>query len=233
MTSGSRHCGRRRAGSVLAATALAVLLAAGAGPAAASVWCGDNGVVRFSFAVGDSLVSLAHVEPENGVTVVDVVAWLTDVDEVARRGDAFLRVGGVEMQLEITGAEAFIMEQEFPSKALNVGQRQGQLAVGFVPGQKLRDGRAELVRWKVMFQGRPENVRFGLKREGLVSCKGMDDCRECDPPAVYVGIEANGQLDSMFGAGYEPAWLNPAGEADQTPDTGTCTWRDVGVYQAR
>ena len=75
-----------------------------------AILTGDRArAVRFSFAPGDSLVGVAHVEPENGVTVVEVTAWLTDVDEVARRGDAFLRVGGVELLLEITGAEAFIL----------------------------------------------------------------------------------------------------------------------------
>ena len=132
-------------------------------PAVATDWCGENGVVRFSFATGDELVEVFDAgEPVNGVTTVDVHAWLTDVDLVAQDGESFLRVGGFELKLTIAGAEGFIIKQEFPSQALNVGRKIGSIAAGLVPGERLTDGRALLVKWQVMFQGRPENVRFGL-----------------------------------------------------------------------
>lgn len=204
-------------------------------PAAASVWCGDNGLIRFSFAAGDSLVeSLTTGEPKDGVTVVDVEAWLTGVDPVARDGDAFLRVGGVEFTLSITGAEATVISQEFAEpKVLNVGQVPGQVAVGFNPGARLIGGSALLVRWKVLLQGRPQNVRFGLDPTGLRSCSTTAGCPEAGPQALYVGAASANQLGFMFGAGYAPAWLNPEQEPDRTPVTGTVSWQQAGIFQAR
>ena len=112
-----------------------------AGVATASVWCGENGVVRFSFAEGEELVEVFDAgEPVNGVTTVDIYAWLSDVDLVAEDGEKFLRVGGFELQLTIEGAEGFILKQEFPTQALNVGRKVGSIAAGMVPGQRLKDG---------------------------------------------------------------------------------------------
>ena len=221
--------------AVVVVAVLVAVLAAGAGPAAASVWCGENGLVRFSFAAGDSLVETATTgEPDGGVTIVDVAAWLTDVDAVARNGDAFLRLGGAELTLRITGAEASIIGQEFPdAKALNVGPAPGNIAVGFHPGLRVSGGRTLLVRWKVLFQGRPTNVRFGLDGTALRSCGTLAGCPEAGTQALYVGSDSANQYDSMFGAGYVPAWLNPTGTPDTTPVTGKASWRDVGVFQAR
>ena len=143
---------------------LAGLLLVAAVPALATEWCGENGVVRFSFAAGPDLVEVHDAgEPVGGVTTVDVWAWLADVDPVSEDGEKFLRLGGFELELEITGAEAFVLKQEFPTKSLNVGRRLGAIAAGLVPGERIENGRVELVKWQVMFQGRPENVRFGLK----------------------------------------------------------------------
>lgn len=228
----------RMRGWTVAAAALAALAAAmlgPAGPAAASVWCGENGLVRFSFAAGDSLVeTLVTGEPEGGVTVVDVYGWLTGMDPVARHGDAFLRLGGAELKLAITGAEASIIAQEFPDqKALNVGAAPGTLAVGFHPGLRLQGGQVLLVHWKLLFQGRPQNVRLGLDATELRSCATLEGCPGTGTQALYAGADAANQLDCLFGAGYAPAWLNPAGEPDRTPVTGTASWRDVGVFEAR
>jgi hypothetical protein len=226
--------GRMRA-AVMGLGLAAALVATTAGPAAASVWCGENGLIRFSFAVGDSLVEIGTTgEPQGGVTLVDVAAWLTDVDAVARNGDAFLRLGGAELTLVITGAEASIIGQEFPdAKALNVGSAPGQLAVGFHPGLRISEGRVLLARWKVLFQGRPANVRFGLDPAGLKSCATLAGCPEAGTQALYAGADTANQLDCLFGAGYVPAWLNPTGTPDTAPVTGKASWRDVGVFQAR
>ena len=223
-----RHAG----GLVLAGGAIWL---GGAAPAAASVWCGENGLVRFSFAAGDSLVETVRTgEPEGGVTIVDVYAWLTGMEPVARRGDAFLRLGGIELKLQVTGAEASILAPEFTdAKALNVGQGPGTLAVGFHPGLRVQDGRVLLVHWKLLFQGRPQDVRVGLDATQLSSCATLAGCPESGTQALYAGADAANQLDSLFGAGYVPAWINPAGEPDHTPVTGKVGWRDVGVYQAR
>jgi hypothetical protein len=200
----------------------------------ASTWCGENGLIRFSFAEGDSLVSLLDTgEPVGGVTNFEVYAWLTDIDPVAMDGEAFLHLGGMEFKLSITGAESFILEQKFPSQALNVGQEMGHIAAGLHPGEKIRDGKVFLVRWKVMIQGRPENVRIGLDATGLMSCAELEGCPESKTLALYVGNESSQQVGIMFGAGYVPSWINPAQEPDQTPVTGNRTWRDVGIFEER
>ncbi len=212
---------------------MVVLLAAFLLPASvgATIWCGQNGLIRFSFVEGDSLVTVLHTEePTDGVTTFDLYAWLTDVDPVAKDGKVFLQVGGIEFELSISGDEAFILEQEFPSQVLNIGTEMGQVVAGLVPGEMINDGKVFLVRWKVMIQGRPENVRIGLDPTGLMSCAGFKSCEESEPAALYVGNESNWKVGVMFGAGYVPSWLNPVGEPDQTPVTGKGTWREVGVF---
>ena len=200
----------------------------------ASTWCGDNGLIRFSFVPGDSLVTVLHSEDsESSVTSFDLYAWLTDFEPVAKDGEAFLHLGGIELKLSITGAEAFILEQEFPSKVLNVGKEMGHIAAGLHPGEKIRNNQVFLVRWKIMFQGRPENVRIGLDPSGLMSCTELEGCPDCDPVALYVGNESSRQVGIIFGAGYVPSWVNPTDEPDQTPVTGKCTWREVGVFSER
>ncbi len=217
------------------ALAVALTVALTAPAATASVWCGDNGLIRFSFAGGDTLTeTLTTGETRPGLTIVNVSAWLTGVDPVARDGDAFLRVGAAELKLVVTGAEGSIISQEFAeTKAVNVGSEPGALAVGFAPGARLVDGKVLLVRWKVMFEGQPRNVRFGLDPSELRSCTGMAGCPEASPQALYVGAGSANQLDCIFGAGYVPAWLNPDGEPDRTPVTGKVSWREVGVFHAR
>ena len=220
----------------LMVVALVVLPLLGlAGPAAASTWCGENGLVRFSFAEGDTIVeSLVTGEPQGGVTVVDVTAWMTDMDPVKRRGDAFLRLGALEMKLLVTGAEATVIAQDFPDpRALNVGKEPGTIAVGFHQGLRCGDGYARLVHWKVMFKGRPRNVRFGLDESALPSCTSMTGCPGTGTQAIYGGADAANQLDCLFGAGYVPAWLNAEGTPDVKPVAGKVSWRDAGVFEAR
>ncbi len=221
------------AGALTALVALAVL---GAGrPAAASTWCGENGLIRFSFVEGDTIVEhLVTGEPQGGVTIIDVTAWLSDLDPVSRNGDAFLRLGGAELKLKITGAEASIIGQDFfDPRALSIGSVSGNVAVGFHPGLRCGPGFVKLVHWKVLFQGRPANVRIGLDGTDLRSCATQPGCPESGTQALYVGADAANQLDCMFGAGYVPAWVNPEGEPDMTPVTGKVSWRDVGVFKGR
>ncbi len=223
--------------SVLTAVLLTVLLLPAVllpDLAGASTWCGENGLIRFSFVEGDSMVSILDTgEPVDGVTTFEVFAWLTDIDEVAMDGEAFLHLGGMEFKLTITGAEAFILEQTFSSQVLNVGKEMGQIAAGLHPGDRIRGGKVFLVRWKIMIQGRPEDVRFGLDPSGLMSCAQLEGCPEGEPKALYVGNESSRHLGNMFGAGYVPSWVNPTGEPDQTPVHGKQSWRDVGIFEER
>ena len=214
-----------------AALLAAILLPASAD---ASGWCGMNGLIRFSFAEDDSLVTVLHPgEPENGVTIFDLSVWLTDVDQVAYDGEAFLHVSWVEFKLSISDEEAVILEQKFPSKGLNMGKGIGHIMAALDPGERIRGGKVLLVRWKVLIPGRPENVRFDLDPTGLTSCGSDDGCAECEPSALYMGNVDSGLVGKMLGAGYVPSWLNPVGEPDQTPVTGKGTWRDMGIFKER
>ncbi len=216
---------------VVLATGMALALTT---PARATVWCGENGLIRFSFSEGDSLVSVLDNGPaENGVTRIDLYAWLTDVDGVKHDGEVLTALGAFELSLEITGAEAFILKQEFPSEGFNVGQGQGNIAFGLHSGLGFKHGRTLLVHWQIMFQGRPENVRFGLDPEKLVSCAKTEGCSDGHPQALYVGSASSNLLNMMFGAGYQPAWLNPTAEPDCTPVHGHGTWQEVGVFKPR
>jgi hypothetical protein len=199
-----------------------VLLPATSG---ATVWCGDNGLFQFSFIEGDSLVTVLHLEKSAAeVTFVDIYCWLADIDPVVREGDVFLHVGGFELKLTISGAEAEI---------LNLGKELGQVAAGLHPEQKIRDGKVLLVHWKVMFKGPVVNVRIGLDPTGLMSCEEIKGCRESEPPALYVGNEGSRQEGLLVGAGYIPSWINPTAEPDQIPVTGKQSWQDVGLFTAR
>jgi len=202
--------------------------------AEATLWCGENGVIRFSFVEGDSLVTILNVpEAENGVNFFHIYAWLTDVDPVAQEGEAFLKLGGAEVKLTIYGDEVFILEQNFPTEALNLGKDLGHAAAGFHPELGISDGKVLLVSWKVMIQGKPENVRIGLDRSGLISCDDLRGCAKSEPPALYVGGPSSRQSGVIIGAGYVPSWINPVGEPDQTPVTGKQSWRDVGIFSER
>jgi hypothetical protein len=216
---------------VTAVLLTAVLLPVSAG---ATVWCGENGLFRFSFVEGDSMVTVLHTEkPVGEVTFLEVYGWLTDVDPVSREGEFFLHVGGFELQLTIEGAEAYILEQNFPSEVLNIGKEIGQIAAGMYPEQKIRDGKVLLVTWKVLIKGPVENVRFGLDPTGLMSCAEIKGCAKSEPPALYVGNESSRLEGLMVGAGYGPSWVNPTGDPDQTPVTSKQSWEEVGIFTAR
>ena len=233
-----RNCRNKTAfkglGYSMPVVALSLVLFLAGGPASATVWCGENGMVRFSFVEGDDLVDVFESPaPVGGVTGVDVYAWLTDVDLVAYKGEQFLRMGGFELELTIEGAEGFILSQEFSEKALNVGSKNGTIAAGLVTGQRLQEGRTLLVKWQIMFQGRPQNVRFGLDPEGSRTCGKSEECAEAAPAMIYVGVQNSDTIGAMFGAGYVPAWLNPSGEPDRTPIHAKQSYQDIGLYQKK
>ena len=215
------------------AAALGVAILTAAVPAAHAQWCGENGLIRFSFVPGDSIVSVAQLEAENGVTVVDLYAWLADVVPVVRDGEAFLAIGGFEFKLVAEGAEAFFLEKTVPIKCLDMGQSSESCIVGLDPGLPIKNGRVHLVHWKVMFQGRPEDVVFRLDTEPVGSCRTLDGCVECGPAALYIGADVSNQMSVFFGAGFVPAYLNPTGEPDFTPQRGLCSFEDVGLFKGR
>ena len=72
-------------------------------------------------------------------------ADIGDTYVLVKDGEAFLHLGGMELILDISGAEAFILEQEFPSEALNLGGEMGNIAAGMSTGAKILNGKVMLV----------------------------------------------------------------------------------------
>jgi len=197
-------------------------------------WCGENGLVRLSFTQGEELQAVMTTDGESkGVTIIDLYAYIADMDDIKTNGEAFLGIGAIELTLVIEGAEGFITSQEFPMAHRTVGRRPGEVIVGLDPGIILEKDHTELVHWQVMFQGTPKNVVFRLDPDGGISCKRTPGCAEARPYALYTGTIASRQLSSIFGAGYVPAYLNWEGEVDLTPVRGNVTWKDVGLYEKR
>jgi len=219
----------------LAYTAAALLLLAFAAPASASHWCGENGLIRFSFVPGPELQSVYQAEPdENGLTRVDLYVWLTDVAPMQRDGEAVLGVGGCELELQIDGGKPFVSGKEFPGDGMNVARENLGLIVGLNPDQKLEDGATLLATYHLLFQEKPENVRFSIKPEGIVSCPTIEGCPGSGTRALWIGPRDAKMLSEVFGAGCVPAWLNPTTDKpDQTPERGKSTWQDVGRFQPR
>jgi len=197
-------------------------------------FCGENGVIRFSFTREGELQSVATAEPSAGnLTIVELFAFLDEVEPVQYNGDAFLAVGGFEMKLVIEGAEGDILEQGFPGKIMNVGPENGWCLVGIDGSEKIENGRAFLARWKIAFVGEPKNVRFSLDPEGLVSCRAREDCAATGTQGLYVGSASSKQLDLIVGTGCAPAYLNWEGEPDLTPIHSNIHWTEAGVLDPR
>jgi hypothetical protein len=201
---------------------------------AQAFFCGENGVVRFSFVEGPELEPVAHIPPgENGVTMVDLYAWLTDVEPLKREGEAFLGISAFELQLVIEGAEGFILKQEYPQDFRQVGKKLGNCIVGLYPGLDFKNQTTQLVHGQIMFQGKPEDVVFRLDPAGMVTCERTPGCVESGVSALYVGTETSNFVGEIFGAGHQPAYLNPTGETNLDEVHGTVSWEDVGRFERR
>ena len=197
-------------------------------------FCGENGVVRFSFEEGPDLVPVATIEAaENGVTMVDLYAWLTDVVPLKKNGEAFLGTAAFELKLVIEGSEGFILKQEYLQPTRQVGKELGTCIVGLNPGLNFKDGAVQLVHWEIMFQGKPEDVVFRLDPEGLFTCGQTEGCPESGVSALYTGTESGNSIGAIFGAGHQPAYLNYSGVPDLEAVHGTVTWQDVGQYEKK
>jgi hypothetical protein len=211
-----------------------LLLIGSADLASASGWVGENGLVRLSFTKGEELQGVTNVsEGEGGVTIVDLYAYLTDVDPVKLNGEAFLGLGAMEMTLMIEGAEGKITSQDFPVPCHSLGRNTGEVMAGIPDGLELEKEATLLVHWQIMFQGQPKNVVFRLDVDGGITRHRTEGVKEAQPYAMYTGRLVSKQHTSLFGAGYVPAYLNYEGETDLTPIRGKESWQDVGVYQKR
>jgi hypothetical protein len=202
-----------------------------AAPALASIWCGQNGVVRLSFTQAETLQSVTTVAPgENGVTLVDVWAYLDEVEPMERDGEVFLAIGGFELKLVIEGAPGSIVKQEFPFPRLNIGPELGFCVVGIDPSARLVKGRTELVHWQVMFPQPPQKVVLRLDPDSVPSCKTVEGCPGSGSFAIYTGTVDADQVSDLFGTGCVPAYLNWPQAPEVKALRGTSSWRDVGVY---
>ena len=215
--------------------ALAIVLAAGAVPAATNNrWAGNNGVVRFSFVAGDSLVSV-QTAPETiqGLTKVDLYAWLTDFEPISVEKIAFLRIGAFEMRLRVEGGEPEVFAPEIPGQGLNIGQDKEEIIAAVTPGYEVGDGRVLLAHWVLLFRQPPADVRFSLDAVASRTCAGTPGCTEAAPDLVFVSTRDSDINQYVFGAVCEPAWLAPTGEPDQSPTGDAHSWREVGLAEAR
>jgi hypothetical protein len=217
-----------RQGRGVGTVAMLLVLTALAGPATASHWCGENGVIRLVFAVGDSLSSVANVTPgEHGLTEVELQAWLEEVEPVAIEDEAFLSIGGYEFQLVVEGAEVMLKGHQLADGAVNLVNTPLTYLVGMQNPLEIVDGRALLGTWQLLIQGEAENVRITVAPEGVHSCADCEGCAGSGTRGLYVGSIDSGQISDIFGAGCVPAWLNPTDEPDLTPLRGDSAWQDV------
>lgn len=202
-----------------------------AGPAPASDWAGNNGLVRLSFSDTEELTPVLQAEADStGGVMVDLYAVLTDVEPMVYEGERFLGLGGMELELVVEGADPIFADETYNVEHFNISQRKGSCQVGFVPGLMLTDGRTMLVHWRLLFMKVPRQVVFRLDPNGMRTCKGIPACDGCGAHAIYVGTSGSGQHGFVLGAGYTPAYLNWKGDPDLAPVQGAVTWQDVGLF---
>jgi len=223
---------------VVLATGAFLLLAAvtslAPDPAAASVWCGENGVVKLRFGDTADGPSVLVAEPDElGLTRVTVSAWLTEVDPMALNGEAFLMIGGYELQLVVTGAEPLAVRKILPEGIVDLAQEPVGCLVGLNRAVRLSTAGVKLVGWEITFKGGADDVGFSLKPEGILTCGTTPGCPGTGTRALYIGSADAQMLSEVFGAGCAPAYLNPAGEPDLAVQRGTSSWQDVGRFEAR
>ncbi len=215
----------------LALVAGLLIALVGGQPAAASEFCGGNGVVKLAFADTPELPAVQTATPDQtGMTVVDVWAVLDDVERVEGPGGVFLAIGGFELTLAVHGAEATILEKEIAFPYRDFGASKAECRVGTHPGQPFTEGRLTLVRWRVGFPGEVSDVVFDLAPDGAASCATLAGCPQSGCHALYAGTVESRQEGFLFGAGSRPAVLNPTAEPDLAVDPCTVGWREAGIF---
>lgn len=219
--------------AILRKTVLTCLLLA-AVPAAASNWCGENGVIRFTVGDDETPLTACTVAPDGqGLTRLTLHVWLTDVAPVAVNGEAFLRMGGFEFKLLVEGAEAFVTGEQLPEGAVNMANGHFEYLVGMQKPLKFKDGKIRLGTWELMFQSEPADVRISIAPEGVLSCRDTEGCDGSGTRALYIGSYDSDMLGEIFGAACQPLVLNPSGEVDTAPEGSASTWQKVGRAEAR
>lgn len=211
------------------------LLVLTVGPAAASTFCGCNGTIKLSFSEGPTIEPVARMSPgDGGLVVVDVWAILDDVAPMEGPGGVFMALGGYEFELQITGGEPFAVVKTLTAPNRGFGQRPTQVWAGTsYDGMRVDRGPIALCHWTVLFRGEVSNVRFALDPAGLLSCEGMATCDGNGVQALYCGSSDARLEDHLFGAGCQPAVLNPTDDADFEPVPCTLGFAEVGVFTPR
>ena len=216
---------------ILIVTVVAALVAL---PAAATVFCGCNGEVVLSFTEPPAMTSVLEIElVEDGLTSVDVYAVLDGVVELEGPGGVFLDLGGFELELCVTGAEVHAVDKKVLIPHRDFGARPTQCLVGTDPGVRIVGAPLALVRWRVVFKGEAQDVRFDLDPAGMLSCDRTPECEGCGASAVYVGSVDARQEGYLFGAGCVPAVLNPSAKPDLTPAPCNADFVEAGVFEVR
>jgi len=204
-------------------------------PAGASEFCGGNGVMTLSFTpLPDVTPTTSMKADDNGLVMVDVYLSLGDVHPAEGPGGVMLALGGFECELRVTGAETLSVQKKILVPHRDFGQRPTQVWVGVsTAGERVDKGPLALVKWTVMFQGRPENVRFDLDPAGLLSCSNYPCCGDAGTTGIYVGAIDVAQEGFLFGTGCAPAYLNPVGEPDLAVVPCTLGVDEAGVFKLR
>ena len=211
--------------------AVLLLALACAGGAAASEFCGGNGVIKLSFTPGPEITRVADAEP--GMPV-DVYAVLDEVALAEGPRGVMLTIGAFECELRITGAEVLSVVKTVLLPHIDFGRRETQVWAGMrTLDNRIDQGPLALVRWTVMLGGEADNVRFDLDPAGLLSCEHFEECVGSNASALYIGTVDVGMDGFVFAAGCAPAVLNPTGEPDLTVAPCTLHFTEVGVFKAR
>lgn len=140
--------------------------------AEASEWCGENGVVHLRFGEkADGPAVLVAAPDELNLTRVTVSAWLSEVEAVALDGEAFLAIGGFELELVVIGKQPLSIRKIPVGDAPDLARTPSGCLVGLTESVRLDDEGVKLVAWEFIFQGEAPDVRFELKPEGILTCR--------------------------------------------------------------
>lgn len=201
------------------------------GGALASDFCGGNGTVKLSFTPGPEAT---RVSTADAGEVVEVYAILDDVELVDGPGGVVLALGGFECELRIVGTQPLTVGKTLLLPGQDFGRRPTQVWAGLVSEHaRLDRGPLTLIRWTLYFEEKPENVRFELDPEGLLSCSTMKGCPEANVAALYNGSPDARQEGYLFAAGFAPAVLNPTAEPDLAEQPCAVGFADVGIFSSR
>lgn len=199
--------------------------------ASAGQWSGHNGTIVLSFEQ-NKLERVADIPTTEGMGIlVDVYAYLTDIEDIKFMGEKVITAGGYELELLIESSEGQIISQNLPEEVqINLGKELGSVIVGLYPDISLMGFGAELAHWQILLPENSENVRFSLNKDSLISPSRVEACNEADPIAIWVGGQAANQHGFLFGAACAPAYLNWDGKPELEIIRGKTDASEIGLF---